>query len=248
MLGWAFRVRFRVGVQGAGLVGPKIALLAQAPCKTIRWILIGLEPKSLMTDFPWNQLWQLAHGRERSSVSGPEVLKLLSKSVPVQSLSLLTLIDSKSQAGLGDSNRGKGSGSKRGSEPSGVVYRVLYVHCNGTIDIETLDLPCSLSRWVELHDWVQSGSVLCQPSPKRSGKLAWLATEELTGSILAIPLRPRETAVAGESIGVAVLEIEHGRTLPETSIALLEQFASPLSFYLQSILRDISRRFNLLTL
>jgi transcriptional regulator with GAF, ATPase, and Fis domain len=118
------------------------------------------------------------------------------------------------------------------------VYRVLYVHRNGTIDIETLDLPCSLSRWVELHDWVQSGSVLCQPSPKRSGKLAWLATEELTGSILAIPLRPRETAVAGESIGVAVLEIEHGRTLPETSIALLEQFASPLSFYLQSILHS----------
>jgi transcriptional regulator with GAF, ATPase, and Fis domain len=51
-------------------------------------------------------------------------------------------------------------------------------------------------------------------------------------------LRPRETAVAGESIGVAVLEIEHGRTLPETSIALLEQFASPLSFYLQSILHS----------
>ncbi len=234
LLSWAFRV----GVQGADLGGPEIALLAQAPCKTIRWILIGLEPKSLMTDFPWNQLWQLAHGRERSSVSGHEVLKLLSKSVPVQSLSLLTLIDSKSQAGLGNSSRGKGSGAKRGSEPSGVVYRVLYVHRNGTIDIETLELPCSLSRWVELHDWVQSGSVLCQPSPKRSGKLAWLATEELTGSILAIPLRPRETAVAGESIGVAVLEIEHGRTLPETSIALLEQFASPLSFYLQSILHS----------
>ena len=224
--------------RGADPVGPEIAVLAQAPCKANPWILIGFEPKSLMTDFPWNQLWQLAHGREGSSVSGPEVLKLLSKSVPVQSLSLLTLIDSKSQAGLGDSTRGKAPGSKRGSEASGVVYRVLYVHRNGTIDIETLDLPCSLSRWVELHDWVQTGSVLGQPSPKRSGKLAWLATEELTGSILAIPLRPRETAMAGESLGVAVLEIEHGRTLPDTSIALLEQFASPLSFYLQSILHS----------
>ncbi len=224
--------------RGADPVGPEIAVLAQAPCKANPWILIGFEPKSLMTDFPWNQLWQLAHGREGSSVSGPEVLKLLSKSVPVQSLSLLTLIDSKSQAGLGDSTRGKAPGSKRGSEASGVVYRVLYVHRNGTIDIETLDLPRSLSRWVELHDWVQTGSVLGQPSPKRSGKLAWLATEELTGSILAIPLRPRETAMAGESLGVAVLEIEHGRTLPDTSIALLEQFASPLSFYLQSILHS----------
>ena len=225
-------------MEGADPVGPEIAVLAQAPCKANPWILIGFEPKSLMTDFPWNQLWQLAHGREGSSVSGPEVLKLLSKSVPVQSLSLLTLIDSKSQAGLGDSTRGKAPGSKRGSEASGVVYRVLYVHRNGTIDIETLDLPRSLSRWVELHDWVQTGSVLGQPSPKRSGKLAWLATEELTGSILAIPLRPRETAMAGESLGVAVLEIEHGRTLPDTSIALLEQFASPLSFYLQSILHS----------
>ena len=224
--------------RGADPVGPEIAVLAQAPCKANPWILIGFEPKSLMTDFPWNQLWQLAHGREGSSVSGPEVLKLLSKSVPVQSLSLLTLIDSKSQAGLGDSTRGKVPGSKRGSEASGVVYRVLYVHRNGTIDIETLDLPRSLSRWVELHDWVQTGSVLGQPSPKRSGKLAWLATEELTGSILAIPLRPRETAMAGESLGIAVLEIEHGRTLPDTSIALLEQFASPLSFYLQSILHS----------
>ena len=73
---------FRVGMEGADLGGPEIAVLAQAPCKTIRSILIGLEPKSLMTDFPWNQLWQLAHGREGSSVSGPEVLKLLSKSAP----------------------------------------------------------------------------------------------------------------------------------------------------------------------
>jgi len=31
LLGWAFRVRFRVGVQGADLVGPEIALLAKAP-------------------------------------------------------------------------------------------------------------------------------------------------------------------------------------------------------------------------
>ncbi|MCY3007084.1 MAG: sigma-54 dependent transcriptional regulator [Planctomycetota bacterium] len=189
-----------------------------------------------MTDFPWNQLWQLAHSRQGASVSGPEVLKLLSKSVPVQSLSLLTLIDPKSQTALGDPSREKGSGPKRDSEPSGAVYRVLYAHRNGSIDIETLDLPCSLSRWIELHDWAQSGSVLGQPSPKRSGKLAWLATEELTGSILAIPLRTSQTAVAGKSLGVAVLEIEHGRTLPKSSIELLEQFASPLCFYLQSIL------------
>lgn len=227
---------YRVGVQGAGQCGPEIAVLWLALCSANRWILIGVEPKTLMSDFPWNQLWQLAHWREGSSVSGPEVLRLLSKSVPVQSLSLLTLIDSKSQAALGEPTRGKAPGSKRGSEASGVVYRVLYVHRNGTIDIETLDLPCSLSRWVELHDWVQTGSVLGQPSPKRSGKLAWLATEELTGSLLAIPLRPRERGVAGESLGVAVLELEHGRTLPDASIGLLEQFASPLSFYLQSIL------------
>jgi DNA-binding NtrC family response regulator len=233
LAGW-----YRVGVQGAGQCGPEIALLWLALCSANRWILIGVEPKTLMSDFPWNQLWQLAHWREGSSASGPEVLRLLSKSVPVQSLSLLTLIDSKSQAVLGEPTRGKAPGSKRGSEASGVVYRVLYVHRNGTIDIETLDLPCSLSRWVELHDWVQTGSVLGQPSPKRSGKLAWLATEELTGSLLAIPLRPRERGVAGESLGVAVLELEHGRTLPDASIGLLEQFASPLSFYLQSILRS----------
>ena len=233
LAGW-----YRVGVQGAGQCGPEIAVLWLALCSANRWILIGVEPKTLMSDFPWNQLWQLAHWREGSSASGPEVLRLLSKSVPVQSLSLLTLIDSKSQAALGEPTRGKAPGSKRGSEASGVVYRVLYVHRNGTIDIETLDLPCSLSRWVELHDWVQTGSVLGQPSPKRSGKLAWLATEELTGSLLAIPLRPRERGVAGESLGVAVLELEHGRTLPDASIGLLEQFASPLSFYLQSILRS----------
>ncbi len=237
--GWLWHLlgeSYRVGVQGAGQCGPEIAVLWLALCSANRWILIGVEPKTLMSDFPWNQLWQLAHWREGSSVSGPEVLRLLSKSVPVQSLSLLTLIDSKSQAALGEPTRGKAPGSKRGSEASGVVYRVLYVHRNGTIDIETLDLPCSLSRWVELHDWVQTGSVLGQPSPKRSGKLAWLATEELTGSLLAIPLRPRERGVAGESLGVAVLELEHGRTLPDASIGLLEQFASPLSFYLQSIL------------
>lgn len=164
-----------------------------------------------MNDFPWNKFWQLVHAPERPQEVTPSILKLLRQTHPIQSLSLLVLAT---------------DGSNR-------IARVLYANANGAISTESLDIPCSLSRWTELHDWAQSGSLLEQPSPKRSGKLAWLATEELTGVIVASPLRSSDQQPMESVLGVAIFEIDHGRSLSESSTKVLMDLAPPLWFYLQ---------------
>ena len=193
-----------------------------------------------MTEFPWNNLWQLVHSSEPSAGCGPQILKLLGSFLPIQSLSLLALIGPQSNRDARSENTASETTAEEttaeaSSGASGVIRRLFYAHRNGTSSDESLDLPCTLSRWIELNDWAQSRTLLQQPSPKRSGKLAWLATEELTGSILALALHSKESGPSNTPLGIALLEIEHGRSVHPSSTKLIEQLALPLGFYLQRI-------------
>lgn len=42
-----------------------------------------------MTDFSWNNLWQLALSASDTSYHGDEILKILRESLPIESLSLM---------------------------------------------------------------------------------------------------------------------------------------------------------------
>jgi hypothetical protein len=154
-----------------------------------------------MTDFSWNSLWQLAHLANQNSHQADKILRLLSQALPIESLSLLVLL-----------------GQPGTTDKPGSLRRVLYVEKSGHASTETLDLPCSLSRWAELQKWALSGALLEQPSPKRSGKLAWIATEELRGSLMAFGLQLGEPATEGVFAGIVVFEIEHARSIqPESN-------------------------------
>jgi hypothetical protein len=154
-----------------------------------------------MTDFSWNSLWQLAQSANQNSHQADKILRLLSQALPIESLSLLVLL-----------------GQPGTTDKPGSLRRVLYVEKSGHASTETLDLPCSLSRWAELQKWALSGALLEQPSPKRSGKLAWIATEELRGSLMAFGLQLGEPATEGVFAGIVVFEIEHARSIqPESN-------------------------------
>jgi hypothetical protein len=175
-----------------------------------------------MTDFSWNNLWQLAQTASDTSHRGDEILKILRESLPIESLSLLVLYP-----------------RPVSSDQPGIIRRVLYVDRSGKASTEQLDLPCSVSRWGDLHKWAQSVSLLEQASPKRSGKLAWISTEELRGGLVAIGLKLGDSSSATADrlhLGVAVFEIEHARSMHSDSKELLTQLAPPLAFYLQKLL------------
>ena len=172
-----------------------------------------------MTDFSWNSLWQLAHLANQNSHQADKILRLLSQALPIESLSLLVFL-----------------GQPGTTDKPGILRRVLYVEKSGHTSTETLDLPCSLSRWAELQKWALSGALLDQPSPKRSGKLAWIATEELRGSLMAFGLRLGEPATEGVFAGIVVFEIEHARSIQPESNQLLTELAAPLVFYLQKLI------------
>lgn len=175
-----------------------------------------------MTDFSWNNLWQLAQSASDTSHRGDEIFKILRESLPIESLSLLVLYP-----------------RPVSSDQPGIIRRVLYVDRSGKASTEQLDLPCSVSRWGDLHKWAQSVSLLEQASPKRSGKLAWISTEELRGGLVAIGLKLGDSSSATADrfhLGVAVFEIEHARSMQSDSKELLTQLAPPLAFYLQKLL------------
>lgn len=175
-----------------------------------------------MTDFSWNNLWQLAQSASDTSHHGDEILKILRESLPIESLSLMVFHH-----------------RPVSSDQPGIIRRVLYVDRSGKASTEPLDLPCSVSRWGDLHKWAQSASLLEQASLKRSGKLAWLSTEELRGGLVAIGLKLGDSSSAtGDRLhlGVAVFEIEHARSMQTDSKELLTQLAPPLVFYLQKLL------------
>ena len=84
-----------------------------------------------------------------------------------------------------------------------------------------------------MFEWAQTGFTLIQPSPRRSGKLAWLAPDEAAGNLIAIPLRPQEPGDIGP-LGVAVLEIELGRSIPTSVTDRIGELGPPLWWMLQS--------------
>ena len=172
-----------------------------------------------MTQLPIQRLWKLAHSELPTTTKAGEFLELVREVLPVQSLSLMAFF----------------------GNDSGCIRRVLYANSGGLFDTQPREISCSLSRWLELRQWADSATLLEQPSPRRSGKLAWLATEELTGSLVAFglhspPLNRSEPSSVGQAAGIAVLEIEHGRLLPASSEELLGQISAPLGFYLQKLL------------
>ncbi len=186
-------------------------------------------------------LWQLAVARHSGYTLAIEAFSRLVSVLPLRSFAVL-LLDPTPRAvtaqELGSAVPELGSPFQSGKLQQLFLLRT---HFAPHTKVETRE--CSDAHWMDLIEWADTGNPLIQPSPKRTGKLAWIAPEETAGSLVAIPLR---SAALGEvdsksnevpgirTRGIAVLEIELGRSLPTALLPLLPEIGPPLAWMLQN--------------
>jgi transcriptional regulator with GAF, ATPase, and Fis domain len=88
-------------------------------------------------------------------------------------------------------------------------------------------IQCTESKFQELIEWLDRNEILRQYGVRRTGKLAILATEEMSGEIVALPIRRPIDGWKKGVHGALLVELESGRTIREDQHVLLESFASP---------------------
>lgn len=101
-------------------------------------------------------------------------------------------------------------------------------------------MVCTEAKWIELSRWVESREVLRQNSPRRSGKLAWLAPEAVSNEVLAIPLRILGDDDSLSLRGAVVFELDRGRVVPQDRDAQLRGWDGPFGLALANRIRKSS--------
>lgn len=186
-------------------------------------------------------LWQLAVARHSGYTLAIEAFSRLVSVLPLRSFAVLVLDPTPRAVSANE----PGSAVSALGSPfhSGELQQLflLRTHFAPYTKVETRE--CSDAHWMDLIEWADTGIPLIQPGPKRTGKLAWIAPEETAGNLIAIPLRPSTTGrsdsasseVPGSGVrGIAVLEIELGRSLPPALLPLLQEIGPPLGWMLQN--------------
>lgn len=180
-------------------------------------------------------LWQLAVAQHSGFTLAIETFSRLVSVLPLRSFAVLVLDPSSS----GSQVPASAAPFQRGTLQQLFLLRT---HFAPYTKVETR--ICSDAHWLDLFEWAETGGPLMQPSPKRTGKLAWIAHDEAAGNLIAIPLRPVKTEDPKQGSdqvpgvgprGIAVLEIELGRSLPPTLIPVLQELGPPLAWMLQNI-------------
>jgi hydrogenase-4 transcriptional activator len=115
---------------------------------------------------------------------------------------------------------------------------ILVVGASGpsAVSVSRESITCSDAKWHEMAKWLDSREVLRQNSPRRSGKLAFLAPEAFSESI-AIPLVADRD---GEQLGVrgaVIFEIERGRLAQPSQDNELVAWGGPFGLALANRLR-----------
>lgn len=86
---------------------------------------------------------------------------------------------------------------------------------------------CTEAKFQELIEWLDRNEILRQYGVRRTGKLAILATEEMSGEIVALPIRRPNSGWKSGVHGALLVELESGRTIREEQHGLLESLAGP---------------------
>jgi DNA-binding NtrC family response regulator len=186
-------------------------------------------------------LWQLAVARHSGFSLAIEAFSRLVSVLPLRSFAVLVL--DPTPRTISANEPGSVTSALGSPLQSGTLQQLflLRTHFAPYTKVETRE--CSDAHWIDLIEWADTGSPLIQPSPKRTGKLAWIAPEETAGSLIAIPLRPstagrsdsESSEVSGIGVrGIAVLEIELGRSLSPSLLPLLQEIGPPLAWMLQN--------------
>lgn len=172
--------------------------------------------------------WKLASCSSWIPETFAELLRWIRERIPVESLTVFEL--ETASAELVQRARVQAvSGNSAGGKAAGGTIAL------GNISVDAVRRPCSEAKWNELQKWVATGELLKQASPKRSGKLALLVPEDVSGSaiggVLKSPLASRDQSSlssTGSTIGAVVFEISHGRSLRNEQLEGLQRWTHPL--------------------
>jgi transcriptional regulator with GAF, ATPase, and Fis domain len=99
-------------------------------------------------------------------------------------------------------------------------------------------MTCTDSRWQELSKWAESGELLRQNSPRRSGKLAWLAPDSISGEAMALPIWLDGDLDGFTMRGAVVFELDLGRSLQVERESALRSWGGPLGLALANSMRS----------
>lgn len=154
---------------------------------------------------PLLSLWTLAAWRDVSRNSCEEILRIARLFAPLECLSIFRL------------------------EPTtkSLTRMAIAGRYDGGLSLGE-SLPCSEAKWLDWHKWTLSGELLRQSSPRRSGKLAHLVSENLANEVLAIPLRSPDPTQPLGCLGIALWHIELGRSMRENQFDHLQRWSHPL--------------------
>ncbi|MFN7730624.1 MAG: sigma-54 interaction domain-containing protein [Pirellula sp.] len=162
--------------------------------------------------------WSLASWTRWQPETAQQVLELMRSIAPVQRLEIYRL-DPQTKSLQGVSVADRNDSQRSPLEP----------------------IECSEAKWSELTKWTAGGDLVRQSSPKRSGKLAHLVSDEISNEAIALPLRSPNPIQEADCLGTAVLWVELGRSLRETQYAQLERWREPLWLLLKQTLEPERR-------
>ncbi len=100
-------------------------------------------------------------------------------------------------------------------------------------------IGCTEARWQELSKWTESGELLRQSSPRRSGKLAWLAPESIAGEAMALPICLDSELDNAATRGAVLFELDLGRSLQSERVSSVRAWAGPFGLSLANSMRIV---------
>lgn len=231
----------------AGFSVVRVTPAMDPPASTFPATGLASHDRDSMSDFPGShphelldliEGWKLASCSSWSTETFTNLLRWIRERIPVESLTLFELEPESNdlvqrarvQSTVGISTVGLSTEEIT----SGVNTATAYA-AGGNVTLESVRRPCSEAKWNELIKWVATGELLKQASPRRSGKLAFLVPEDISGAAIAGVLKSplggedrKEQTTTRSTIGAVVFEISHGRSLRSEQLQWLQQWTHPL--------------------
>lgn len=158
--------------------------------------------------------WEFAAFRPCDDMLVGELLRCMCSELPIRSLVVYSM------------------------EPASKVVSVIGAAGAPGFMLDRKPIGCTDARWHELFKWTESGEVLRQSSPRRSGKLAWLAPDSMSGEAIAVPISLDSELDGVAMRGAMICELDVGRSLQPERESSLRAWAGPFGLAFANSLRS----------
>ena len=114
-----------------------------------------------------------------------------------------------------------------GFDPMSKLLTIIAFVTSDGMEASESSIRCTEAKWQEVTEWLSKGEILRQYGFRRTGKLATMTPENMTGEVVAVPVRSPHDDWQNVSFGALLVEFESGRTIRDDQHYLLESMAGP---------------------